>query len=54
MWIGEGPAKSSLLGLFLENGPLRIAKNGDTLNDFLVGLAPEGSWLDVVDLLYLD
>ena len=45
---------TSLFGLFEENGPIKIARNGTGPDDFVVGLRPEGSWLEHADLLYLD
>ena len=41
-------------GLFDQNGPLKITKTGPTDDDYIVGLRPEGSWGDIVDLLYID
>lgn len=44
-----------MFGLFAENGPLRVTRNGTTDNDFVIGLNGEnGSWLDVGDILYID
>jgi carboxypeptidase C (cathepsin A) len=44
-----------MFGLFLENGPLRIAKNGTGNDDYIINLADgEGSWLDAADLVFVD
>ena len=43
-----------MTGLFLENGPLRIKKTGETNDDYILGLNPEGSWVDIADMVYLD
>ena len=29
-WVNGGPGSSSMFGLFLENGPLRVTKTGPT------------------------
>lgn len=54
LWINGGPGSSSMFGLWLENGPLRVQKTGTTMDDFLVGMNPEGSWLDVANIIFLD
>lgn len=38
LWLNGGPGSSSMFGLFVENGPLRVSRNGTTSNDFTVGL----------------
>ena len=45
-----------MFGLFTENGPLRVERNGTTANDFIVSLPRdgEGSWVDEADMLFLD
>ena len=43
-----------MLGLFLENGPIRITKTGPTDDDYVVGMAPEGSWLEQGDIVFID
>jgi carboxypeptidase C (cathepsin A) len=45
-----------MFGLFTENGPLRVARNGTTDNDFVVSLPRDqyGSWVDEADVLFLD
>jgi vitellogenic carboxypeptidase-like protein len=50
IWINGGPGASSLFGLFLENGPLRIMKSDDDINI----LYQEDSWLEAGNLLYID
>ena len=56
LWLNGGPGSSSMFGLFTENGPIRVAKNGTTTNDFIVSLPRDGlgSWVDEADMLYLD
>jgi carboxypeptidase C (cathepsin A) len=54
LWLNGGPGSSSMFGLFLENGPLRVNKTGATDDDYTIFLNPEGSWNDVADMLYLD
>lgn len=54
LWINGGPGSSSMFGLFLENGPLRINKTGKSDSDYKIYLNPEGSWLDSVNIVYLD
>ena len=34
LWINGGPGATSMRGLFLEGGPLRIVRNGSKSNDF--------------------
>jgi len=52
IWINGGPGSSSMFGLFLENGPLRVTKGtGD--DNYVLGNAAR-SWLEVADLLYID
>ena len=53
LWLNGGPGSSSMFGLFMETGPLRVKKTGTTTNDFQVGLAKE-SWFDLADLVFLD
>lgn len=54
LWINGGPGSSSMFGLFLENGPLRVLRNGTSADDYVVGLHPEGSWVDVANVVFLD
>jgi len=34
LWINGGPGSTSMIGLFTENGPLRVKRNGTSTNDF--------------------
>jgi carboxypeptidase C (cathepsin A) len=43
-----------MFGLFAENGPLKVTRNGTSNNDFVIGWNPAGSWFDVADILYID
>lgn len=54
LWLNGGPGSSSMFGLWLENGPLRVKKTGTTDDSYLVGLNPEGSWMDVANIIFLD
>ncbi len=54
IWINGGPGSSSMFGLFLENGPIRVTRTGSGVDDYQVGLSPDGSWLEYGDVLYLD
>ena len=54
LWLNGGPGQSSLFGLFIETGPLRITRNGTGADDFIIGLTPGGSWMESGDLIYLD
>lgn len=54
VWINGGPGSSSMFGLFLENGPLRVTKSGSGADDYLVGKSNEGSWVDLADMVFID
>lgn len=54
LWMNGGPGSTSMFGLFLENGPLRVLQTGPTMDDFNVDLKPAGSWGDVADIIFLD
>lgn len=56
LWINGGPGSSSMFGLFLENGPLRVTQpnGGKDNDDFLIGLEKRGSWGDYADMIFLD
>jgi carboxypeptidase D len=43
-----------MFGLFLENGPIRVTKTGPTNDDYSIGMAPEGSWNDIADIVFID
>jgi len=53
MWVGNAFDKSSLLGLFEENGPLMVERNGTGDNDFVLK-ARKNSWADDYNLVYVD
>jgi vitellogenic carboxypeptidase-like protein len=57
LWLNGGPGSSSMFGLFAENGPLRVSRNGTGTGDFQVHLPRDGqgSWLDEgVDIVFVD
>ena len=54
IWINGGPGSSSMFGLFLENGPLRVSQTGPTNDDYIVNLSPDGSWGDIADIVFID
>ena len=54
LWMNGGPGSTSMFGLWLENGPLRVRQTGPTMDDFLVGTNPAGSWNDIADIIFLD
>lgn len=54
VWINGGPGSSSMFGLFLENGPIRLSKNGPGVDDFIIGLNQAGSWVDIADMVFID
>jgi carboxypeptidase C (cathepsin A) len=43
-----------MFGLFVENGPLRVTRNGTGDGDFQIGPDVEGSWGDLVDIVFVD
>lgn len=52
LWLNGGPGASSMFGLFLENGPLRVTK-GD--GDAAFKLSPaEHAWTDDYNVIFLD
>jgi carboxypeptidase C (cathepsin A) len=52
LWMNGGPGATSMFGLFLENGPLRVLQTGE--DNFNVDLKPGGSWADIADIIFLD
>jgi carboxypeptidase C (cathepsin A) len=42
-----------MFGLFIENGPLRVIRNGTTMDDFQI-IAAERAWTDNYNVLYID
>ena len=54
IWLNGGPGTSASLGNFFMTGPMRIARNGTNSNDYIVYLAPQGSWVDAATMIYID
>ncbi|VDK68119.1 unnamed protein product, partial [Cylicostephanus goldi] len=48
LWLNGGPGSSSLEGLFFENGPFRIGKDGFTVT------SNPYSWNKFANVLYLE
>ena len=53
VWINGGPGATSMFGLFLENGPLRVTRNGTGSNDFVLKAA-DASWADTYSIVFID
>lgn len=53
LWINGGPGATSLFGLFLEHGPLRVTRNGTGSDDFELSKA-DVAWADTYNVIYLD
>ena len=53
LWINGGPGASSMFGLFLENGPLRIEVTGPGLDDRKL-LPAEFAWTDTYNVIFVD
>ena len=50
MWLNGGPGSSSMIGLFTENGPLRVLEEGEELKvDYI-----DNSWVKNSHMLFLD
>lgn len=54
IWMNGGPGSSSMFGLFLENGPLRVKRTGPGSDDFILGNSEKGSWGDISDVIFID
>jgi carboxypeptidase C (cathepsin A) len=50
IFLNGGPGASSMMGLFLENGPLRVS---NASGDYVISRALQ-SWADSYNMLYLD
>lgn len=53
LWLNGGPGASSMFAVFLENGPLRVLRNGTTQGDYQL-VAAEQSWADDYHLIFVD
>lgn len=53
IWINGGPGATSMFGLFLENGPLRVQRNGTGPDDFIL-MAAQSSWADKYNVIFID
>jgi len=55
VWINGGPGATSMFGLFLENGPMRITRNGSESDpNAYVLKAAEASWADDYNIVFID
>ena len=55
LWLGPDSGSSSMFGLFLQSGPIRVTKaNLDDEDSYKVGFSTDGSWNEVADIVYLD
>ena len=52
LWINGGPGASSMMGMFLENGPLRLVR--DANGDLKVHLLSGVSWTSIANVIFLD
>jgi len=53
VWLNGGPGATSMFGLFLENGPLRVHRNGTGPDDFVLSAA-DASWADDYSVVFID
>ena len=53
LWLNGGPGASSMFGLFLENGPLRVERTGTGNDDFKIVKADK-AWTDDYHVIFLD
>ena len=53
LWINGGPGSSSMLGNFLENGPLKLVKD-DSTGDVSVHSLKGQAWSAVANVVYVD
>lgn len=53
LWINGGPGATSMFGLFLENGPMRVQRTGNGIDDLEV-VAADKSWADDYHLIFVD
>jgi carboxypeptidase C (cathepsin A) len=51
VWFQGGPGATSMIGLFAENGPLRV--NGTFGDDFNI-TAADKAWTDHYNVMYID
>ena len=54
IWLNGGPGATSMFGLFLENGPIRVKKSGPGIDDFVITSPEQGSWADTYNMIYID
>lgn len=53
LWLNGGPGSSSMFGLFMENGPLRVQRTGNGTGDLEL-VAADKSWADDYHIIFID
>jgi carboxypeptidase C (cathepsin A) len=53
IWLNGGPGATSMFGLFVENGPLRVKRTGLGGDDFEL-YAANKSWSDDYHIIFID
>lgn len=51
LWLNGGPGSSSMIGLFVENGPIKVSQNTD--KTFTVEYI-DNSWVSISNMLFVD
>ena len=53
LWINGGPGATSMMGVFMEGGPLRVRRKSSGADDFEIYPATK-SWADDYSIIFLD
>ncbi len=53
IWLNGGPGATSMFGLFVENGPLRVKRTGSGNDDFEL-YAANKAWSDNYHIIFID